>query len=162
MHRNRLISSIALGLVLSVAALGEEKKIKQSKLPPAVQSTAAQQSSGATVTGYTSEEVDGAMVYTMDLVAQGLTRGIVMDSQGTVLSTQQEVAWSELPAAVQKDFTNVSSKGKLGAVSTISENGTIVAYEAVLLVKGERNHVRVKPNPADISPAPVAAPGASK
>ena len=37
MHRNRLIASIALGLVISVAALGEEKTIKQSKLPPAVQ-----------------------------------------------------------------------------------------------------------------------------
>ena len=114
------------------------------------------------MTGYTSEKVDGAMVYTMDLVASGLTRGIVMDSQGNVLSTQQEVAWSELPADIQKNFTNVSSKGKLGAVSTVSKNGKIVAYEAVLVVKGERNHVRVKPNAADLSPAPVAAPGGSK
>ena len=162
MHRNRLIAGIALGLILSVAALAEEKKIKQSKLPQAVQNTAEQNTSGATVTGYTSEKIDGAMVYTMDLVASGLTRGIVMDSEGNILSTLQEVAWSDVPADVQKDFTNASTKGKLGAVSTVSTNGTIVAYEAVLVVKGERHHVRVKPNAANLSPAPVAAPGASK
>ena len=97
MHRNRLIAGIALGLVISVAALAEEKSIKQSKLPQAVQNTAEQNTSGATVTGYTSEKVDGAMVYTMDLVASGLTRGIVMDSEGNILSTQQEVAWSDCP-----------------------------------------------------------------
>jgi hypothetical protein len=162
MHRNRLIAGIALGLVIGVAALGEEKKIKQSKLPQAVQHTAEQHSTGATVTGYTSEKVDGAMVYTMDLVASGLTRGIVMDSEGNILSTEQEVAWSDVPAEIQKDFTNVSTKGKLEAVSTVSTNGTIVAYEAVLVVNGERHHVRVKPNAANLAPAPVAAPGASK
>ena len=87
MYRNRLIAGIALGLVMSVAALGDAKAIKQSKLPPAVLKTAEQHTTGATVTGYTSEKVDGAMVYTMDLVASGLTRGIVMDSEGNVLST---------------------------------------------------------------------------
>jgi hypothetical protein len=161
MYRNRLIAGIALGLVLSVAAQGEEKKIKQSRLPQAVQNTAEQHSSGATVTGYTSEKVDGAMVYTMDLVAEGLTRGIVMDSEGNVLSTQQEVAWNDVPADVQKDLTNASTKGKLGAVSTVSTDGKIVAYEAVLMVKGERHHVRVKPNTAATSSAPAPAPGAS-
>jgi hypothetical protein len=160
MHRNRLIAGIALGLVLSVAALGAEKKIKQSKLPPAVQQTAEAQSAGATVTGYTSDKVEGAMVYRMDLVAEGLTRGIVMDSKGDVLSVEQEVAWNELPADVQKDFTNASSKGKLGAVSTVSQNGAVVSYVAVLVVKGERLQVRVKPNAAEL--APIPAPGGSK
>ena len=162
MHRNRLLSGIALGLVLSVAAQGEEKKIKQSRLPQAVQTTAEQNVSGATVTGYTSEKIDGAMVYTMDLVASGLTRGIVMDSEGNILSTQQEVAFSDLPADIQKDFTNATAKGKLGAVSSISKDGKIVAYEAVLIVKGERHHVRVKPHVAELSPMPAAAPGGSK
>jgi hypothetical protein len=156
MHRNRLIAGIALGLVLSVAALGAEKKIKQSKLPPAVQQAAEAQSAGATVTGYTSNEVEGAMVYRMDLVAEGLTRAIVMDSQGGVLSVEQQVGWNELPADVQKNFESVSSKGKLGAVSTVSENGAVVSYVAVLVVNGERHLVRVKPKVAELAPIPGA------
>jgi hypothetical protein len=161
MYRNRLIAGIALGLVMSVAALGDAKAIKQSKLPPAVLKTAEQHTTGATVTGYTTEKIDGAVTYRMDLVAEGLTRGVVMDADGNVLSLEQEVGWNELPADVQKNFESVSSKGKLGAVSTVSTNGAIVAYEAVLVQGGVRNHVRVKPNAADLAPAPAAGPGAS-
>lgn len=164
MYRNRLIAGIAFGLVLTVAAQGEEKTIKQGKLPPAVQKTAGDNVNGATVTGYTSEKVEGAMVYTMDLVADGKTRGVVMDTDGNILSVEQEVAWNDLPAEVQKDFSSTSSKGKLGAVSTVSENGNLVAYKAVLIVNGVRNHVQVKPKAAaDVAPMPSApAPGASK
>lgn len=161
MFRNRLVTSIALGVVLSVVAVGEEKMIKQAKLPSAVQKTAEERSAGATVTGYTSEKINGAMVYTVDLVADGKTRGIQMDKDGNVLSVEQEVLFSELPADIQKAFSDVSSKGKLGAVSTVSENGTLVAYSGVMIVDGNTSHVRVKPKAtADLQAIP--APGSSK
>jgi hypothetical protein len=160
MVRTRIFAGIALGLVLSVSALGDDKKIKQSKLPPAVQQTAEAQSAGATVSGYTTSKVDGVATYRMDLVAEGLTRTIVMDSEGSVLSVEQEVGWNDLPADVQKNFENATSKGKLGAVSTITSNGTLVAYQAILVTGGERAKVRVKPNAAEL--APVPGPGSSK
>lgn len=158
MVRTRILAGIALGLCLSVAAQGDSKSIKQSKLPPAVQKTAEQQSAGATVTGYSMNKVDGVTTYRMDLVAEGRTRGIVMDSEGNVLSIAQEVAWTDLPADIQKNFESVSSKGKLGAVSSVSENGALVAYEAYLVVGGERHLVRVKPKAAELE----AVPGTSK
>ena len=61
MNRTRLTAGIVLGLVISVGAQAAEKKIKQSNLPSAVQKTSELQSAGATVTGYTSNKVDGAM-----------------------------------------------------------------------------------------------------
>ncbi len=160
MYRNRLIAGIALGLIISVGAQAEEKKIKQSNLPPAVQKTAGEQSAGATVTGYTSDKVEGSMVYQMDLLVDGLGRGIVMNQEGTVLSVEQEMAWKDLPAEVQKDFTNVQGKGKFGAVSSISQEGKIVAYDAVLVTWGQRAHVRVKPIAATVEAIP--APGSTK
>jgi hypothetical protein len=155
MHRYRLIAGLALGLCISVAALGAEKKIKESKLPPAVQKTAAEHSSGATVSGYTSDKIDGNMVYQMDLVADGKTRAIVMDADGNVTSIEQEVAFSDLPEDIQKAFSTASSKGKLGEVSTVTTDGVVVAYEAVFIVKGERSHVRVKPKTQAAMPAPA-------
>jgi hypothetical protein len=160
MDRTRLIAGIALGLIISVGAQADQKKINQSKLPPAVQKAAEEQTAGATVTGYTREKVDGAMVYTMDLVADGLTRAIVMDPDGTVVSVEQEMAWSDLPADVQKDFANVAGKGTFEAASSISKDGRIVAYEAVRVTKGERAHVRVKPTTPVLEAVP--APGSSK
>jgi len=157
MNRTRLIAGIALGLIISVGAQAAEKKIKQSNLPPAVQKSAVEQTNGATVTGYTSDKVAGVMVYQMNLVADGHTRAIVMDQDGTVTSVEQQIAWGELPAAVQKDFDNVLGKGKYDTVSSISTDGKIVAYEAVKVTFGERASVRVKPNAADA----VTAPGSS-
>ena len=151
MGRMRILAGIALGLVVSVAAQGDAKSIKQSKLPAAVLRTAEAQTAGATVTGYTTDKVDGVVTYRMDLVADGKTRGVVMDKEGTVLSVEQEVAWNDLPADIQKTFDTVKTKGELGAVSSVTENGTLVAYVAYLTTKTERNLVRVKPmaaNPA--------------
>ncbi len=160
MHRTRLIAGIALGLIISVGAQADQKKINQSKLPPAVQKAASEQSTGATVTGYTSEKVEGSMVYQMDMLVDGHTRGILMDQEGTVLSVEQEMAWADLPADVQKDFSNVAGKGTFGAVSSITREGKVVAYQGVLVTNGERAHVRVTPNTPALEAMP--APGSSK
>lgn len=159
MNRTRIIAGIALGLIVSVGAQAEEKKIKQSNLPAAVQKTAAENTSGATVTGYTSDKVEGVMVYQMNLTSDGKARSVVMDPQGTVVSVEQEVAWTDLPETVQKNFTGVQGKGKFEAVSTITKDGQVVAYEGLLIKNGERNHVRVKPTaPAtEAVPAPAAS-----
>ena len=159
----RLIAGIALSFVVvaslsfvAVARLeAKEKKIKQSDLPPAVQTTAQQQSAGEgiTVTGYTVDKVDGATFYGMDLVADGLARKSVIAADGTLVSVQQEMAWDNVPSVVQTDFTNVSGKGKLGPVSSITKDGTIVAYEAMLERDGKMNHVQVKPKALDPIPA---------
>ena len=149
MDRIRILAGIALGLVVSVAAQGDAKSIKQSKLPAAVLRTAEAQTAGATVTGYTTDKVDGVVTYRMDLVADGKTRAVVMDKEGTVTSIEQEVAWNDLPADIQKTFDTVKTKGELGAVSTVTENGTLVAYVAYLTTKRDRNLVRVKPIAAD-------------
>ena len=149
MGRTRILAGIALGLAVSVAAQGDAKSINQSKLPSAVLRTAEAQSAGASVTGYSTQKVDGVVTYRMDLVADGKTRGVVMDKEGTVLAVEQEVAWAELPADIQKTFDTVKTKGELGAVSTVTESGTLVAYVAFLTTKTERSLVRVKPKAAD-------------
>jgi hypothetical protein len=159
MNRTRIIAGIALGLIVTVGVQAEEKKIKQANLPAAVQKTAADNTAGATVTGYTSDKVDGALVYQMNLTSDGRTRSVVMDAQGAIVSVEQEVAWTDLPEKIQQNFAGVQGKGKFEAVSTITKDGQIVAYEGVLIKNGERNHVRVKPTApaADAAPAPAAS-----
>jgi hypothetical protein len=151
----RLIAGVVLGLVISVAAQATEKKINQSDMPAAVQKTAEQQSTGATVTGYTKDKVEGQIVYQMNLLADGRVKGVVIGSDGTVVSVEEEVAWDQVPANVQTNFTNVTGKGKLGNVSTVTKQGKIVAYKAVLDTNGVRDHVVVKPHdgPAETVPS---------
>jgi hypothetical protein len=158
MDRTRLIAGIVLGLVISVCAVAKEKEIKQSALPPAVQQAAQQQSAGEAVmvTGYTKDKVEGDVIYRMNLVVEGRTRGIVMGADGTVLAVVQEISWDELPASVQTDFTNVAGKGTYGAVSTVTKEGKVEAYRAVLETNGKRQHVQVKPNASALEPIPTS------
>jgi len=151
----RLIVGIVLGLVISVAAQAKEKTIKQSDLPSAVQRTAEQESAGATITGYTKDKVEGEKVYRMNLLTDGRVKGIVIGSDGTVVSVEEETAWDLLPADVKTDFTNVTGKGKLGAVSSITKQGKVVAYEALLVTNGKRDRVRIKPYATALEPIPT-------
>ena len=54
MKTNCLVALLAGGLLLAGAASAQEKKIKRSDLPPAVEKTVAAQSAGATIRGFTS------------------------------------------------------------------------------------------------------------
>jgi hypothetical protein len=153
----RLIAGIAIGLVIAAGAYAKEKQIKQSDLPPAVQQTAEQQSAGEgiQVTGYTVNKAKDGTLYTMDLVSDGLARRTVIGSDGTLVSVQQEMAWDNVPSDVQTDFTNVTGKGKLGPVSSITKDGKIVTYEASLVTWGRTAHVQVKPHAPALEPIPT-------
>ena len=154
----RLMAGIVLGLVISVGAEAKEKTIKQSDLPSAVLKTAEQESAGAavTVTGYTKDKVEGETIYQMDLVVDGLARGVVIGADGTIVSVEQEIAWDHVPADVQTNFTNVTAKGKLGAVSSVTKQGNLVAYQAVLETNGNRALVQVKPKSPALDPIPTS------
>jgi hypothetical protein len=152
----RLIAGAALGLVISVGAQATEKKINQSDLPTAVQKTADQQIAGATVTGYTKDKVEGNVVYQMNLLADGRAKGIVIGADGTLVSVEEEIAWDRLPADVKTDFTNVTGKGTLGSVSSVTKDGKVVAYKALRVTNGVRDHVQVKPHALVLESVPAA------
>ena len=52
MKTNLLIAFAASGLLLAGASSAQEKKIKRSDLPPAVEKTVAAESTGATIKGF--------------------------------------------------------------------------------------------------------------
>ena len=113
MNRTRIIAGIALGLIMTVGAQAEEKKIKQSNLPPAVQKTAGENSAGATVTGYTSDKVEGVMVYQMNLKSDGRARSVVMDTDGTVVSVEQEVCVGRTPGVGPEGLLRRAGQGQV-------------------------------------------------
>ena len=55
MKTNHKICLLVGSLVLTGSALAQEKKIKRSELPPAVEKVVVEQSKGATVHGFSEE-----------------------------------------------------------------------------------------------------------
>ena len=153
----RLIASIGLGLVLTAAAQATEKKVKQANLPSAVQKTAELESAGATVSGYTKDTVEGETIYQMALLVDGKTKEVSIGADGNVVSTQQEISWDAVPVDVQGTFTKAAGKGKLGSFRSVSKDGKVVSYNAMLDTKGNKDRISVKPHVSDGGAIP--APG---
>jgi uncharacterized membrane protein YkoI len=138
-----LVMTFALGSALSV--FGQEKKVKQSELPPAVQKTAEEQSKGATVKGYSQEKEDGQVVYEVALVVNGHGKDISIDGQGNVIEVEEEVDLKSLPAEVREGLQKQAGKSAIGKVESLTKRGTLVAYEAQ--VKNGKKHSEIQVGP---------------
>ena len=161
MHRTRLIAAIALALLTTGAAQATEKKVKLADLPPAVQTTVDSQAGGNTVTGFTKDTVEGNTLYKANLVVDGRARVITIAPDGTVSSVQNEIAWESVPADIQTTLTKAAGKGKLSDFSSVSTDGKIVSYNAMLETNGNRDRISVRPHAA-ADPAPGAPAPANK
>src|SRR5882762_2335326 len=94
-------SLLFVGLVLVQGAVAQEKKIKRSELPAAVEKTVAEQSKGATIRGFNQEQENGQTTYEAELIVNGHSKDVQMDANGTILEVEEQVDFQALPAEVQ-------------------------------------------------------------
>lgn len=131
----------------SVAAAQEqEKKIKRSDLPAAVEKTVAAESSGATVKGFSQEKENGQIFYEAELIVSGHTKDVLIDANGAVVEVEEEVALDALSPEVKAGLLAKAGKGKIGAVETIKKHDKLVAYEAKVNTNGKKSEVQVGPD----------------
>jgi hypothetical protein len=141
---------------MTVAVQAKEKKVKQANLPSAVQRTADAEAAGNMVSGYTMDTVDGETLYKANLLVDGRARVVSIASDGSVSSVENEIAWEAVPADVQATMTKAGGKGKLSEFRSVSKDGQVVSYNALLVTKGNRDRVSVKPHTATLEAIPSA------
>jgi hypothetical protein len=134
------------GLVSAFALQAQEKKIKRSDLPPAVEKTVAEQSKGATIKGFATEVEDGKKIYEAELTVNGHGKDIAMDEKGSILEVEEEVAMSSIPPAVKDGLTKAAGKGTITKVETLTKKGKLVAYEAVVKTLTKNSEIQVGPD----------------
>ena len=137
---------LVAGLVFAASAGAQERKIKRSDLPPAVEKTVAAQSAGATVKGFSKENEKGQAYYEAEMVVNGHTKDILMDANGAIVEVEEEVAMDLLPAVVKAGLQAKAGQGKLVKVETITKKDKLVAYEAQVTKGGKKSEVQVGPD----------------
>ena len=138
-----LLASVLLFAGLAVA---QEKKIKRSDLPPAVEKTVAAQSAGATVKGFSKETEKGQTYYEAEMIVNGHTKDILIDTDGAIVEVEEEVAMDTLPAEVKVGLQAKAGEGKLVKVETLTKQEKLVAYEAQVTRGGKKSEVQVGPD----------------
>ena len=149
MNMQRKISILAIaGLAAASAAAAQEqeKKIKRSDLPAAVEKTVAAESAGATVKGFSQEKENGQIFYEAALAVNGHTKDVLIDANGAVVEVEEAVAMDALSPEVKAGLQAKAGKGTITAVETIKKHGKLVAYEAKVNTDGKKSEVQVGPD----------------
>jgi uncharacterized membrane protein YkoI len=145
MKVNLFVAMAASGLLLAGSASAQEKKIKRSDLPPAVEKTVAAQSEGATIKGFSTEKEKGQTLYEVELTVNGHSKDISMAADGSIVEVEEQVVLDSLSADVKAGLQAKAGKGKILKVESLTKKGKLVAYEAQVDTNGKKSEVQVSP-----------------
>jgi len=146
MKTNYLIAITASGLLLVGAASTQEKKIKRSDLPPAVEKTVAAQSAGATIRGFSTEKEKGQTLFEVEMTVNGHSKDISMATDGSIVEIEEQVALDSLSPEVKAGLQAKAGKGKILKVESLTKKDKLVAYEARVVTNGKKSEVQVGPD----------------
>lgn len=145
-----VVTAFALAFVLAFlfaeGLSGQEKRIKKSDLPAAVQKTAEEQSKDVTVKGYNKEVENGNVEYEVELMVNGHSKDVNIDPEGNVLEIEEEVSLASLPATVREGLQQQAGQGRIHKVETLTKHGSLVAYEAKVVTASKHSEIQVGPD----------------
>ncbi len=146
MKTNHKIGLLLVSLVLVRSALAQEKKIKRSDLPAAVEKTVVEQSKGATIRGFSQEKENGQTTYEAEMLVNGHSKDVQMDANGGVIEIEEQVDLQAVSAEVKAGLQAKAGKGKIIKVESITKKDKLVAYEAKVMTDGKKSEVQVGPD----------------
>jgi hypothetical protein len=146
MKTNYLLGLAAAGLLFEGIAYAQEKKIKRSDLPPAVEKTVAAQSAGATIRGFSTEKEKGQTLYEVEMTVNGHSKDISMAADGSIVEIEEQVALDSLSPDVKAGLQSKAGKGKILKVESRTKKDKLVAYEAQVQTNGKKSEVQVGPD----------------
>jgi len=133
-------------LVLASSVMAQEKTVKRSELPPAVEKTVVAQSRGAVIHGFSKEKENGHTYYEAEMTVNGHGKDLLMDETGAIVEIEEQVALDSLPSAVKDGLQAKAGQGKIIKVESITKHDKLVAYEAKVTTAGKKSEVQVGPD----------------
>ena len=150
----RTLIAAVVAIHMAAIASAQAKKLQQSDLPEAVQATAAKETAQGKVTGIWQRDQEGAVVYEVDLVVDGHARGVLINPEGVVVAVQEEVPWNKLDPSIQSGIQSQAGDGKVATVYSISRDGKLLRYIAIVDKGGQKTKVEVGADGAPPAPSP--------
>jgi hypothetical protein len=144
--RCQVCTALLWSCMFAVGLSAQEKHLKKSDLPPAVQQVADQQSQGATVRGYASETEDGKLQYEVSLTVDGHTKDVAIAPDGTINEIEEQVFLDKLPSSVRDALQKKAGPGKIVEVESLTKHDRLVAYEAQVTTGGKKSEIQVAPD----------------
>lgn len=133
MKLSRAIVRISLagliGLLISVSAVSQERKLKKKQVPAAVLAAFQSAYPNATVRGYGRETENGKVYYEVESVENKTTRDVLFNPDGTVAEIEEGIAVGDLPAEATEALHAKYPRAVITSAEKITR-GDITEYEA--------------------------------
>ena len=133
-------------LLFTGTASAQERKIKRSELPPAVEKTVAAQSAGATIRGFSTERENGQTLYEVEMTVNGHGKDVSMTANGSIVEVEEQVAMDSLSPEVKAGLQAKAGKGKILKIESLTKKDKLVAYEAQVVTNGKRSEIQIGPD----------------
>jgi|GEM_PF-4512124 len=95
------------------------------ELPEGVQKAIQKGAGSGTLDEITRCFEPAGIIYDVDVTENGKTRTLTFDAKGGLVSKQEEVALSDVPAAAQNQVQSLANTGKLLGISRVTENDAV-------------------------------------
>src|SRR6266481_7901252 len=115
------ICLLLVSFVLVGSAVAQERKIKRSELPAAVEKTVVEQSKGATIRGFSEEKEKGQTTYEAEMLLNGHTKDVLIDANGVVIEIEEQVDLQAVSAEVRAGLQAKAGKGKITKIESITK-----------------------------------------
>jgi len=146
MKTQHKICLLVVGLWFAVSAFAQEKKVKRSDLPAAVEKTVVEQSKGATIRGFNEEKENGLTTYEVEMLVNGHTKDVQIDANGVVIEVEEQLDLQAVSTQVRAGLQEKAGSGKILKVESITKKDELVAYEAKVVTDGKKSEVQVGPD----------------
>jgi hypothetical protein len=146
MMKNYFVAFATGTLLLAGSSSAQEKKIKRSELPPAVEKTVAAQSAGATIRGFSTEKENGQTLYEVEMTVSGHSKDVSMTADGSIVEVEEQVALDSLSPEVKAGLQAKAGDGKILKVESLTKKSKLVAYEAKVETNGKKTEIQVGPD----------------
>jgi uncharacterized membrane protein YkoI len=138
----KFVRSFILTAALIAPVLIADTKIKMDDMPKPVQHAVKEQTAGATIVGFSKEVEKGKTMYEVETKVNGISRDLLFDAKGKVVSIEEETTLDKIPTAAKAAIEKKATGGKITKVETVTE-GPTVSYEAVVNKKGKNTEIGV-------------------
>jgi hypothetical protein len=129
--------AVALGVVVLAAPQqppGGEQKVDLDKVPRVVMDTVKARFPNAKLIGASSEKTGDKLVYEVELEFKGLHHDVTVEANGTLILIEREIAFKNLPKAVQETLNKEQPKAKYQLIEEVIQvkdgKETLEYYEA--------------------------------
>lgn len=158
--------SIAIATSFFSVGMGsaQEKKIKRSDLPLAVEKTVVEVTKGAIVKGFNEEKEEAKTSYEVEMIVNGHSKDVQIDPSGTVTEVEEAVGMDALSPDVKAGLAAKAGAGKIVHWKEIGDSSctrrkTTRSRRVRIKINGEppKTHTRKRLWGRGFSPEPVSA-----